>query len=254
MQSLSVVIVCKNEAAIISRTLESLQGLTDDIIVYDNGSTDKTVEISRQSGAVVHQGPWEGFGKTKRTATGLAKYDWVLSLDADEAIDDELKHALLGLKLDDEKKVYEFRFRNFMGNKCLRYGEWGDDKHVRLFHRGVVKWDDAPVHEELVIPPKSIVSRLPGNILHRTVNNMNEYAFKMAHYAMLNAAKYHQQGKKSSWFRIRLAPGFTFLKYYIFKLGFLDGEAGYISARMTAYYTFLKYIRLRELNRNSVRN
>jgi len=249
MQPLSVVIVCKNEAGIIGRTLESLKGITDDIVVYDNGSTDNTAEISRQSGAIVHLGAWEGFGKTKRKATGLAKYDWILSLDADEAIDEELKRSLLGLNLDNEKKVYEFRFRNFMGNKWLRYGEWGDDKHVRLFHRATVNWNDAPVHEELEIPAGTSVSRLTGYILHQTVNNMKEYAFKMTHYAMLNAEKYQQQGKKASWFRIRLAPGFTFIKYYIFKLGFLDGEAGYICARMTAYYTYLKYIRLRELNR-----
>ncbi len=250
MQSLSVVIVCKNEADIIGRTLQSLQGLTDNIVVFDNGSTDNTPEIARQSGAIVHQGPWEGFGKTKRKATSLAKYAWVLSLDADEAIDEELKRSLLELKLNDDRTVYELKFKNFLGKKYLRYGEWGNDKHNRMFNRKTVNWDDAPVHEKLVIPKEAIVRQLSGFVLHQTVNDIKGYAFKMANYAMLNAEKYQQQGKKASWFRIRVAPGFTFIKNYIFKLGFLDGGAGYICARMTAWYTFLKYSRLRELNRN----
>jgi len=251
MKSLSVVIICKNEAGIIGRTLLSLQGISDNIIVYDNGSTDDTIQIVRQSGAEVHEGAWEGFGKTKKKATSLAKYDWVLSLDADEAIDEKLKRSIQQLKLDDENRVYELRFRNFMGNRYLRYGEWGGDKHIRLFNRKKVNWDDAPVHEQLVIPENAVVQRLPGYVLHQTFENIKEYESKMINYARLNAEKYQQQGKKASWFRMRLAPGFTFLKFYIFKLGFLDGRAGYISARMTAHYTFLKYSKLRELNKAS---
>ena len=87
-------------------------------------------------------------------------------------------------------------------------------------------------------------------MLHRTMKDVNEYGRKMVQYAALNAEKYFQQGKKASWFKIRMSPGFTFINYYIFKLGFLDGHAGYICARMTAWYTFLKYARLRELWKN----
>ncbi len=252
MQSLSVVIVCKNEERVIGHTLQSLHGLTDDIVVFDNGSTDNTIAIAQRNGAIVHKGNWDGFGKTKHKATGFAKYHWILSLDADEAIDDELKSELLKLDLQDERTVYELRFKNFMGDKWLRYGEWGGDKHVRLFNRKTVNWNEALVHENLVLPDSVKVKKLAGYVLHYTVNNYKEYAEKMVKYAMLNAEKYQLQGKQATWLHLRFSAGFTFLKYYIFKLGFLDGEAGYVCARMTAYYTFLKYARLRERNKKGV--
>ncbi|MEO7983201.1 MAG: glycosyltransferase family 2 protein [Bacteroidota bacterium] len=249
MQALSVVIVCKNEAEIIGRTLQSLQGLTDDIIVYDNGSTDNTIEVIQQFNVQLQQGKWEGFGKTKNKAISFAKYDWILSLDADEAIDEELKQALQSLVFGNEKTVYEIKFKNFLGDTCLKYGEWGHDKHTRLFNRKTVGWDDAPVHEQLLIPAGIATNKLPGYILHRTMKDMKDYGAKMLNYAMLNAEKYHRQGKRSYWITIRLAPRFAFFNHYFLRLGFLDGHAGYICARMTAYYTFLKYARLRELNR-----
>lgn len=248
MQPLSVVIICKDEADVIGATLQSLQGLTDDIIVYDNGSTDNTLEIARQFSVQVHQGNWEGFGKTKAKANGLAKYDWILSLDADESIDKELKQSLLELQPGNEKTVYDFRFKNFLGNKLLKHGEWGNDSHIRLFNRKTVHWNDAPVHESLVMSKDIKVKRLKGFVLHQTMKDLNDYAQKTEHYAMLNAEKYYREGKKYSWFRIRLSPGFNFLNYYILKLGFLDGHEGYVCAKMTAHYTFLKYARLRELN------
>lgn len=247
MQPLSVVIICKNEAAVIGATLQSLRGLTDDIIVYDNGSTDNTLEIARQFKVQIHQGSWQGFGKTKTKANSLAKYNWILSLDADESLDEELKQSLLELSFSDEKTVYDLRFKNFLGNKLLKHGEWGNDSHIRLFNHKIIYWNDAPVHETLVMPQDIKVKRLKGFVLHQTMKDLNDYAQKMVHYAMLNAEKYYQEEKKYSWFRIRLSPGFNFLNYYILKLGFLDGYEGYVCAKMTAYYTFLKYARLREL-------
>ena len=149
---LSVVIVCKNGANVIGETIKSFSGLTDDILVYDNGSTDDTKDIVKQSNARLVEGSWEGFGKTKNKANALAKYDWIFSLDADEAIDEELKENLLKEALDDEKKVFEFKFKNFLGSKWLRFGEWGNDKHIRLFNRMEIKWNDAEVHESLLLP------------------------------------------------------------------------------------------------------
>lgn len=247
MPGLSVVIICKNEEASIERVLQSLQGLTDDIVVYDNGSTDATMEIAKRFHVNLRQGSWEGFGKTKQKATALAKYDWVLNLDADEAIEEELKKELKDLSLEDEKTVYDIPFKNFIGDQYLRYGEWGGDHHIRLFNRKTVNWDDAPVHEQLVLSPGIAVKKLRGHVLHRTVKDMDDYGHKMTRYAMLNAEKYFQQGRKASWLKLRLSPGFTFFNYYILRLGFLDGHAGYVCAKMTAWYTFLKYARLKEL-------
>lgn len=251
MPPLSVVIVCKNETDIIEQTLQSLMGLTDDIIVYDNGSTDDTIKKAKAYSNQVHLGTWMGFGKTKQTANTLAKYDWILSLDADEAIDARLKESLRNFEPASDMEVGEIKFKNFFGDKWLRFGEWGNDKHIRLFNRKQVNWDDAAVHEKLIVPPGTVVKKLNGYVLHKTVKTVEEFKKKMQQYAALNAGKYHQMGKKSTWIKRNLSPAFTFINYYIFKLGFLDGSAGYQCAKITAGYTFLKYKKLSELNKLS---
>ncbi|MEO5948503.1 MAG: glycosyltransferase family 2 protein [Chitinophagaceae bacterium] len=248
MSKFSVVIVCKNEADVIERTLKSLSGITDDIIIYDNGSTDGTQQLVRQFKVQLHEGTWEGFGLTKSKANRLAKYDWILSIDADEAIDDDLKMALTTWQPESDKMVYDLWYKNFLGEKHLKYGEWGNDHHVRLFNKNSVQWDEAPVHEKLMLPLDVTIKELKGFVLHYTMKDVDDYSRKMRNYAMLNAEKYFRQGKKASWLKLRLSPTFTFLNYFIFKRGFMDGHLGYVSARMTAYYTFLKYARLKELN------
>src|SRR5204862_5773213 len=111
-------------------------------------------------------------GKTKNKANALAKYDWILSLDADEAIDEELKKSLLSLDLSNEMKVYEIRFKNFLGGKWLRFGEWGNDKHIRLFNRKKVQWNDADVHESLIFPEGTQTILLIGNVLHKRASDV----------------------------------------------------------------------------------
>lgn len=251
MQPLSIVIVCKNEAAVIGQTLAGFPGLTDDIVIYDNGSTDGTQEFVKKTPARLYNGEWQGFGQTKNKANELAKYDWILSLDADEAIDDELKSNLLRLNLTDDKVVYELRFKNFFGNKWLRFGAWGNDKHIRLFNRRVVHWNDAQVHEKLVFPGTYRVVTLRGYVLHNTVKSIQEYESKMRGYAQMNAEKYFGQGKRASPVKARLAAVFSFVQNYFLKLGFLDGKEGFQCARIIALYTFLKYKNLNELQRSS---
>lgn len=248
MQKLSVVIACKNEGNVIAETIKSFAGLTDDVLVYDNGSTDGTQQIVKDHGAKLLEGSWEGFGKTKNKANVLAKYDWILSLDADEAIDEELKKNLLGLGLADDMKVYEFRFKNFLGNKWLRFGDWGNDKHIRLFNRRKIKWNDAEVHESLMLPAGAKIIPVKGNVIHKTAASIQEYKHKMMKYADLNAAKYFAQGKRSNSLQIVFSALFSFIKNYFFKLGFLDGITGYHCARITAAYTFLKYKKLKKLS------
>ena len=246
MQRLSVVIVCKNGAKVIGETIKSFSGLTDDILIYDNGSSDDTKEIVKQSNARLVEGSWEGFGKTKNKANALATYDWILSLDADEAIDEELKENLLQLDLLDEKKTFEFKFKNFLGNKWLRFGEWGDDKHIRLFNRMKIKWDDADVHESLVLPEDAKIISVAGYVLHKTAANFSEYENKIENYAALNAGKYFKQQKRAGPFKMYFSATFSFVKNFFFKLGFLDGATGYHCARLNARYTFLKYKKLNE--------
>ena len=246
MQRLSVVIVCKNGANVIGETIKSFSGLTDDILIYDNGSTDDTKEIVKQSKARLVEGSWEGFGKTKNKANALAKYDWILSLDADEAIDEELKENLLKQDLANDRNVFEFKFKNFLGDKWLRYGEWGDDKHIRLFNRKKINWNDAEVHESLLLPTGVKIISIPGHVLHKTAPDIASYENKMENYAALNAEKYFKKQKRVGSLKMVSSAAFSFIKNYFFKLGFLDGTTGYHCAKINARYTFLKYKKLNE--------
>lgn len=246
-KNFSVVIICKNEKGNIERVLQSLVEVTDDIVVYDSGSTDGTLEVLQQFPVRVVEGPWMGFGKTKRHAVSMAYRNWVLCLDADEALDAALQQSLKNLHFEGDRIVYRLRFKNLLGEKHLRWGEWGGDRHIRLFNRTVVNWNEAIIHESLQIPPAVTVQLLKGYVLHRTMKDTVEYSNKMVQYALLNAEKYYAQGKKSTRLKRWVAPQFAFAKHYLFQLGFLDGWEGLLSARMTAFYTFLKYARLQEL-------
>jgi glycosyltransferase involved in cell wall biosynthesis len=247
MKPVSIVIICRNEASIIGRTLESLQGVTDDIVVYDNGSTDDTAAIVSRTPARFIRGEWKGYGLTKQIANEHARYDWILSLDADEALGSELKDSINSLSLADIQTAYRLRFRNFIGDKALRFGEWGGDSHIRIFNRRRINWDNGPVHEKLVIPPGVKIETLKGYVLHYTARSIEQYGRKLEEYAALNAEKYRGQGRRGGWMRRKLSGPFSFITNYIFRLGFLDGREGYQCARMSARYTYLKYAKLREL-------
>jgi glycosyltransferase involved in cell wall biosynthesis len=250
----SVVIVCKNEAAIIGKTLTALQNFAPDIVVYDNGSTDATIETLKQYPVNLVQGSWEGFGKTKNTANSYAKYDWILSLDADEIPDDLLKQSLQKLLPENEQQVFEIKFKNFFGTQWLRYGEWGRDKHIRLFNKKHVGWNEAPVHEQLVFPEDVIVQKLEGAVLHYTAENLKEYEAKLMKYAVLNGEKYFLQGKKTNFLKKYISAAFHFIQNYFFRMGFLDGVAGFKCAAMMERYTFKKYEALERMKRGSVRS
>ncbi len=249
--TISIVIIAKNEAHIVANTLRSLQGLSDDIVVVDSGSTDGTQDICRNLGAQVITTAWLGYGPTKNIGIHAARHDWVLSLDADEAIDNTLYQAILQLPRASETTVYNIRFKNFFCGKWLRYGEWGTDKHIRLFNKKRVHWNDAPVHETLIFPEKITVAVLPGYVLHYTVSNLDQYISKTVQYARLNARKYANQGKNASRLKLYTSPFFTFLNNYVIRLGFLDGYEGYLTAKTTAWYTFLKYAYLRAIRRQT---
>lgn len=247
MYPFSVVIICRNEADVIGRTIESLSGLTDDIVVYDTGSTDGTQDQLRRLPVRLLEGPWEGFGRTKSSAIAQARYDWILNLDADEAVSEPLHRSLRAWRPEHDRYIYRVAFHNYFGERHLRFGEWGRDYHIRLFNRRQVHWDEAPVHERLILPQGSQVRTLKGHVIHRTVRDQADFREKMRRYAALGAQKYFQQGRKASWFRRVGGPVVTFLHYYIIKLGFLDGHAGWTCARMTAWYTRQKYRGLKQL-------
>lgn len=246
----SIVIICRNESKGIAHTLSGLQGLSDDIVVYDTGSTDGTQEIVRNFPVRLIEGGWKGFGPTKNAANALAKYDWILSLDADEVPDTRLRSVLLKWDPASDSTVYDFSFLNYIGEQPIRFGEWGWDRHIRLFNRTRVQWDAEPVHEQLQFPIGVTQIRLSGQIQHRTVRDWADHRIKMEQYAILNATKYRARGKAAPLWKLWLSPIFTFVHYYFLKLGFLDGMAGWQCAWLTARYTYWKYARLRQLYRS----
>ena len=247
MNSISIVIITKNEEHVLERTLMSLQGVSDDLIIVDSGSDDRTLEIAKNYGAKIFQTEWLGYGTTKNVGISNARYDWILTLDADEAIDETLKNQILSIELNKENIVYEAWFKNFIGNRYLKYGGYLKRKAIVLFNKRHIKWDDQPVHEKLLISNGFNAKKLQGYVLHYTLRDIADFNSKMTQYAFLNAQKYFQQGKKVTALKLFFIRSYTFFRNYFLGLGFLDGTIGFISASIYSHYTFLKYARLREL-------
>lgn len=251
MQSLSVVMIVKNEAHILPQTIAAAKNITDDVVVCDTGSTDDTIAVARSCGARVVQEAWMGFGPTKNKANTHAKYDWILQLDADEVPDAQLQQQLLQLPLNNPKEVFNMQFKTFFGAQWIRYGEWGCDEHIRLFNRRAVLWNEAPVHEQLLLDDSFSSTHLSGYINHMTVRSMQEFEEKMTAYGIKGGEKYFEQGKKGGWYKQYTSSAFSFIKNYILKFGFLDGRAGWQIAIMNARYTYLKYHTLNRLQAKS---
>lgn len=250
--NISIIIICKNGSAHLAKTLASVQGIGKDIMLYDSGSTDGSVNIAKAYGADIVHATWEGYGKNRYKASKLAKYDWILMIDTDEVIDNDLKEAILHIDLAQTNFVYNFRYRNFYGNTEMKFGEWGNDSHIRMANRTKVKIDQEIVHEKLFLQPGLIIKTLDGYIKHYTVNNSIDYARKVMEYAWLSADKYCLQGRRATFIKIYFAPVFAFIQNYFLKMGFRDGWKGFICASMTAWYTFMKYTKLKELEKQTI--
>lgn len=247
----SIVIICKNAAVNISNTIESVRHLSDDIVVFDTGSTDDTLTIAMKYAVQIYCGTWKGYGKSRRSATAKAKYDWVLTIDSDEIAEPALQQELAQLELNGPKIIYAIRLRNFIGDKELKWGEWGRDFRPRFFNKNYCNWDEAIIHEKIILPSGTKIKRLKGCIHHQYANNLTHYSNKLSSYALLTAEKYYSFNKKSTWIKRYLNPFYSFIKAWFFRAGFLDGRTGFAMAKLTAHYTFLKYKRLKQLWRGS---
>lgn len=241
MTSVSVVIITKNEEKNIGKTLQALQGFSDDILVIDNGSKDNTCNIAAQSGAKVLTTEWLGYGATKNWGNSHSKYDWILSLDADEVPN---KQLLLCIQKLFEKEintncVFSIKRNTIFCGKILHYGGTQKEYRIRLFNKGVVSWDNKSVHEDLIFAGNVQHQILDGYIAHYTFDSIEAYEKKLDHYAQLFA-----KNKKKSinvLLKYLFSPLFHFIKNYIIKLGFLDGKAGLLYAKANYNYTKKKY-------------
>lgn len=249
MVPVSIVIIARNKADILADNIAKARLITDDIVIIDSdGATKNDDDVP---GVRLYKKDWEGYGANKNKGVAAAKYDWILSIDADEVADDELITALHQLKYDDANVVYDIKFRSYFGGKQIRFGSWGRDHHLRLFNRKQVRWSETIVHETLVLQPGIVVKKVNGHLHHFSVNNAGDYERKGTYYAKLSARKYFVNGKKASVTKLYLSPIFGFIKNYIFFLGFLDGREGWEIARITVKNTWRKYHFLGEMEASS---
>jgi glycosyltransferase involved in cell wall biosynthesis len=221
--------------------------ITDDIIIVDSGSTDETLDIAYTYGCRIFKTFWDGYGANKNKGIDVAKYDWILSIDADEVPDEDLIKSLHTITLDDAGVVYDIKFCSYFGKKAIRFGSWGRDHHVRLFNRATVKWSETVVHEKLLLKENTRTKKIHGHLHHYSIKDIGEYDAKGCYYAKLSAKKYFRNGIKASATKLYISPLFGFFKSYILYLGFLDGREGWDIAMITIKNTRRKYYYLSQM-------
>ncbi|GIU14942.1 MULTISPECIES: glycosyltransferase family 2 protein [unclassified Shewanella] len=243
--SLSVILITKNEADRVEACLKSVVDLADEIIVLDSGSTDDTVNICQKYTSNISITDWPGFGKQKQRALDKATCDWVLSIDADEALDEKMKLALIELLSQDEIKETSFRlpWGVTLYGTTLKHGR-SARAVLRLFQREGARYTLDEVHET-VIPAAGDTGKLGGLLLHYTHRDYGHGLNKAAQYAWLGSQKYARKGKKSKGLALALLRGlWTFFHIYFIRRGFLDGSVGFIVAMTYAQVNFNKYVGL----------
>jgi glycosyltransferase involved in cell wall biosynthesis len=243
--TLSVILITKNEADRVERCLKSVVDIADEIIVLDSGSTDETISLCKKYSDNVEITDWPGFGKQKQRALDKATCDWVLSIDADEALDKKMQAALAELLAKDkiDKDAYKLPWGVTLYGKTLKYGRSARSV-LRLFKRQGARYTLDEVHET-VIPCGKNYGTLKGLLLHYTHRDYKHGMDKAAQYAWLGSQKYHRKGKKSGGLLLALLRAvWTFLLIYIIRRGFLDGSIGFIVAMTYAQVNFNKYVGL----------
>jgi glycosyltransferase involved in cell wall biosynthesis len=254
MKSLSATIITYNEEDNIGRCIDSLWRVADEIIVLDSFSTDETVAIARRKGAIVKQDKFSGYIGQKNKALQLAKYDYVLSLDADEVLSAELIYSISETKKKEfEHKAYCMNRYNCYCGKFINHGLWYPDRKVRLFDRRIVKWGGMDPHDKIELLQKESVQFLEGNILHFPFNTLEEHLERNERMSSIAAMSLFESGKYTHWSKLFLSPAWSFFNGYFLRLGFLDGHRGLEVAKQTARLSFLKYQKQRRLNNESKR-
>ena len=250
---LSVGIITFNEENRIGKTLDSVREIADEIIVVDSESTDKTVEIALSKGAKVFSEKWKGYGSQKNSVLEKCKGEWILLIDADEVISQQLKEKIKSIINSDNpsNEVYKIKLRNIAFKKEIRFGGW-DDYVIRLWKNGKVKISDREVHEQYQTDSK--VGKIHEMIIHYTYDSIEEFLEKLNRYTSQSAKEYIKKGKNPSFIKIYSKMLFRFIKMYILQLGFLDGYEGYLLAKYSSIYTMTKYTKLREEYYNHLGN
>jgi glycosyltransferase involved in cell wall biosynthesis len=240
---ISATIITCNEERNLPRALESLR-CCDEILVVDSGSTDRTVELAGRYGARVLEANWRGYAGQKNYASDQAAHDWILALDADEALSEDLEGEIWQLKKNGpECDSYTMpRLAQYLG-KWILYSGWYPDRKIRLFDRRKANWVGDYVHES--VRSTGTVGELRGNLLHYTCGSLTEHIKNVDHYTTLAAEEIAARKREVGLRHLLLAPPWKFFKTYFLQQGFRDGLEGLAIAYMAALYTFLKYAKAR---------
>jgi glycosyltransferase involved in cell wall biosynthesis len=250
MVSLSVVIITYNEERNIARCLTSVKGIADDIVVLDSFSTDQTEAICRSFGVRFFQHRFEGHIEQKNLAITYALFPHVLSLDADEALDDTLKQSIASVKSNWTKSGYYMnRLTNYCG-KWIYHCGWYPDRKLRLWDSREGKWGGVNPHDKFeLFQGDNNAGHLKGNILHYSYYTLDDHYRQVNYFTGILAKSQFEGGKRTNLIVLYLSPIVKFLRDYIIKLGVLDGKAGFTISRISAYATFLKYRKIRQFQK-----
>lgn len=241
---LSVAIISKDAGAVIRECLESVRN-ADEIVVVDSGSTDATLEIAREFGAKVLHHEWSGFGPQKQFAVEAASNEWVLCIDTDERVSEELWSSIADVFMHPACDAYELCRRNRFLGRWLKHGEGYPDWVLRLFHRRRAHWSSDLVHERVIATTR--VGRLHGDLLHDSAASIESYLAKQNRYTSVQAEAMFHDGERVSASRVVFSPLARFVKFYIFRLGFLDGLPGFVHIAIGCLASFEKYVKIREM-------
>jgi glycosyltransferase involved in cell wall biosynthesis len=240
---ISACVITLNEADRIEACLRSL-AFCDEIILVDSGSSDATQELARANGAIVSQNPFAGYRSQKQFAVGLARHDWVLCIDADERVSDELRASIEAARAGgfSDAAGYKFPRANEYFGRVLRHGNAHPDRALRLFDRRRGAWRGYEIHES--VKTEGPVRRLAGSLAHNPYRSFSDQLQRNSRYAQMMAANMHAAGRRAHLHNLILNPFWRFLRGYVIRLGFLDGWRGLIYALVRAQYVQQKFVAL----------
>lgn len=251
MEKLSVIIITFNEERNIERCLKSVSRVADEIIVLDSFSTDNTEKICRKFDVSFHQHIFDGHIEQKNRAIKLANNNFVFSLDADEAPDEILISEIIRIKKQFEYDAYQFnRLTNYCG-KWIKHSAWYPDTKLRIWNKTKGKWGGLNPHDQVVMKKESSVSYLNGDLLHYSYYSIHQHIAQINSFTEIGAIEAFKNGKKSNLAIIITKGIWKFLRDYFINLGILDGYYGFVICSLSAQATFIKYLKLRELIKNS---
>ena len=245
MPGISGTIITYNEEDHIEACIDSLRRVCDDVLVVDSLSTDRTCEIARAAGARVLLQEYLGEGRQRRVTEKEAAHHWILALDADERMDDEMAAAIAGLDFDDPAVAYEFNRKSFLGRRWIRGPGWYPDFITRLYNRTMAGYADRYGHAGVVAPR---IVRAPGHILHYTYDDVSDWIAKINQVTSLDARGMFEAGRPPSQWKPALSALASLVRQLILRNGLFRGMDGRTIAATSAFRSYIKYLKLNELH------